>query len=523
MVQNKKLVKPKKPEKINPLELETPFSCPVLENLTKDIQMNIAYLKEHFKDCSDVIYRALTINNQLIYAIYTDGMIDTKLLTNGVFKGLLRNSHLFSQPSSLVEEIKNSLPVGQISIITNTNEIITKILGGNIVILLQGSEQALAITLPGWQHRGIATAEIEPTIRGPKESFTETLNINISLIRRRLLHPDCKVHNLTLGTYSQTRVSVLYISSIVNDKLLKELLARLDRIKIDSVLEVNYIEELIEDAPFSIFPKVQSTERPDKAVTSLLEGRIIILQENDPFALIVPALFMDFFQSPEDYFERFWLGSFIRTLRYTSIFIAVMLPALFIALITYNQELLPTKLIISIAQQREGVPFPAAIEAILMGLIFEILREAGTRLPIPIGQTVSIVGAIIIGESAVTAGLISPAMVIVTALTAIATFTVPSIEINDPILFIRVFLTLLSAFLGFWGIFIGMLLILGHLASLRSLGIPYLTPLAPIQIKDLEDILIRSPIWKMDNRPSFLNRKNFRRQKKNSKPGIKKG
>jgi len=517
MPNKQKLTKPTKPKKVLQKN-ELIIDCPLLDELTVDLEANIEYFKEHFNDCSDIIFRSLTLNNKLVYIIYTDGMIDNNLLTEGVLKGLFNNEHLFSESVSLIENVKKSLPVGQVSLATKTNEIITKILSGNIIILFTDTAQALIITLPGWKQRSIGAPKTEPSIRGPKDSFTETLNVNISLIRRRLLHPDCKFHNLTLGTYSKTRISIVYVSSIVNPKLLKELLTRLDRINIDNILEANYIEELIEDAPFSIFPKIQGTERPDKVVSALLEGRIAILQENNSSALIVPTLFIDFFQTPEDYYGRYWVGSFLRLLRYLAVFIAVLTPALFVALLTHNQELIPTRLLITFAYQKEGTPFPTAVEAMLMGFIFEILKEAGTRLPKIIGQTVSIVGALIIGEAAVSAGLASPAMVIVTALTAIAGFTVASVEMNDPIIIIRLTLTLLSAVLGFWGIFIGLSFFLGHLVSLRSLGIPYMTPLAPVQIEDLDDVLFRAPLWTMQKRPRFLSKINQIRQGKNLKP-----
>lgn len=488
-------------------------------NLSTILEENIDYLKERLKDCSDIVFRNLALNDVNTYLIYADGMVNLNILSRDVINNLLKNKDIFSTSLSLDEKTKLALPVGQVALTKDMDEILKKVVGGNILILFEGIAEAIILTIPTWEKRGVSPAEIEPSIKGTKESFTETLNVNMSLVRRRLLHPDCKFVTLTLGKYSNTRVVMAYIDSIANDKIVKEVRSRLEKIEIDSIGESVYISELIQDAPLSPFPTVQSTERPDKVVAALLEGRVAILQENTPFALIAPSVLVNYFMSVDDYSLNYWTSTFTRYLRYIGIFLTTFLPALFVAFTTFSQDMIPTPLLITLANQREGVPFPAFVEALIMVIAFEILEEAGTRLPKPIGSTVSIVGALIVGDAAVKAGLVSPAMVIVTAMTAIAGFTLPSLELNNPILATRMFLLILSGILGFWGIFVGTLLIIGHIVSIRSFGIPYTTPLAPLLTQDLDDVLIRAPQWKMTNRPSFLNGKNHRRKGgKNQKP-----
>lgn len=487
--------------KINKQEEEN-LNCPLLEEFTSDIDINIRFLREHFKNCADIIFRHLEIKEQEAWLIYTNGLVDENLLTEGVLKVLIEQSDY--------TKIAN-LPIGQISITTETKETMDKILTGHLILLVKNEAVAIVVNLQKSVGRGIEPSEIEPSTKGPKESFTESLDTNITLIRRRIPHPDYKIINFNFGKYSKTNIAVMYVSSIANEKLVQEVLRRLKRIETDSIAGSNYLEEVLEDNPYSLFPTALETDRPDKVASALLEGRIALLQNNSPFALIVPTFFLSFFQAADDYYRSFFIGTLLRYSRYISALISVFLPAIYVSFTTFNQEMIPTELLITLANQRAGVPFPAVIEALSMGAAFEILKEAGTRLPRPIGQAVSIVGALIIGEAAVSAGIVSPAMVIVTALTAIASFTIPSQELETPLLILRLIITVVSGFLGFWGILISTILILGHLTSLRSLDIPYTSPLAPLSIEDLDDILVRAPLKFNKKRPLSLNKKNLKR------------
>jgi spore germination protein KA len=481
------------------------------------LEANIKALQDILHNCSDVVFRCLTVARRQAYLVYAQGMINTDLLSKGILQICFED---FTQEArDLLEELKyRGLAIGRITQSNKVDSCIKDLLAGKALLLLEGYRDVLVLDIPGGEKRSIDTPQAEPSVRGPMDSFVEALEVNISLLRRRLATPDFKVVSLVLGKRSHTNVRVCYMESIAHPKLLEEVLRRLHLINIDALLESSYIEELIDDEPYSPFPTIQTTERPDKAVASLLEGRIVIIQENTSFVLIMPAFFQQFFQAADDYYNRYFFATFIRILRIAAVLISVYAPALYVAFTTFHQEMLPTSLLISLQTQREGVPFPAVLEAILMGIAFEILREGGLRLPRPIGQAVSIVGALIIGEAAVRASLVSAAMVIVTALTAITFFTVPTLIIGEAFLIIRIILVMAAGVLGLWGILIITLLFLAHLTSLRSFGIPYLSPAGSLINLNLDEFLVRAPLWAMRKRPKLLGQRNPTRQGRRPSP-----
>jgi spore germination protein KA len=391
-------------------------------------------------------------------------------------------------------------------------------LGGDTAIFIDGYNQSFIASSRGWEERGVQKPTTETAIRGPKEAFTETLRINTSLLRRKIKSTKLTFESMVLGEVSETQVSISYIEGIASPKIIKEVKKRLKDISVDSILDSGYIEEFIEDAPLSPLPTVYRTERPDAVAGKLLEGKVAILVDGAPEVLTVPTIFMEFLLTSEDYYQRAIFSTFTRWLRFLSLFITLLLPAFYVAIVSYHQEMLPTSLIISIAAEREGVPFPSVIEAMLMGLLFEVLREAGTRMPRPIGQAVSIVGALIQGEAAVTAGLTSTPMVIVAALTGLGVFVIPSVDMALTLIPLRFLLTVLAAVLGLFGVLLGLLIVNIHMASLRSFGIPYLSPLAPGVYRDLKDVLVRAPWWSMNMRPKLFNKQNEVRQDINQKP-----
>ncbi|OFI06540.1 spore germination protein B1 [Clostridium acetireducens DSM 10703] len=473
------------------------------ENIKYNLQENIDYLKNEFENCSDIVFKKINIGNFNSYIVYTDGMIDEYLLTEGVLKKLSTLKSNLNEVS-----IDSLIPIGQITKLNSLDECIEKILSGGVVLFIKGKKSSLNIMLPKYPARSIEKPEVEPTINGPKESFTETLSTNIALIRKRLLHKECKFKEINIGNYLKSKISLAYIDSLTNKHILNEVIRRLNTIKENNLLDVSYIEELIEDNPNSIYPTMQITERPDKVVASLLEGKVAILQENSPYAIIVPCFFSDLFQSPDEYYFRYFFASFLRILRYFGYVVTCFLPAFYIAITNFNQEMLPTKLLISIQNQRSGVPFPTVLEAFLMEIAFEIMREAGARLPKAIGPAISIVGGLVIGDAAVRAGLASPAIVIVIAFTAINSFLIPSILLNAPKLYLRIISIILSGILGLWGIFIVILLNLAHMASLTSFGVPYLAPISPNINETLNNITYRPPIWNLkENRLNIFSKK----------------
>lgn len=485
-------------------------------SLEKDVQM----LRDKLKDCDDVIFRGLELSGRRAYLIYDELLVDTESLNEHILESSFRD--ITAGTAQSLQKLKErGLPVGEITTTRAVEKCVQLMFLGNAVLLLDGYAEVLLLDIIKWPTRNIEYPDNEPSVRGSKDSFVENLTVNASLLRRRLTTPDFKMVKLKLGRLSPTRLNVCYLESVAHPRLIEETFNRLKQVNIDSLLSDAYLEELIEDEPYSPFPTIMITERPDKAVASLLEGRIVIIQDNSPSSLIFPVVFMQFFQSVDDYYKRYYFGTFIRFIRVVALFLTIYLPALYVAITTFHQEMMPTTFAISLQVQREGIPFPAVFEAVSMGFAFEILREAGLRLPRSFGQAVSIVGALIVGEAATQAQLVAPAMVIVTAVTAIASFTIPTQVMNEPILLIRLVLTIVSGILGLWGILIFTLLLLGHLASLRSFGMPYLAPAAPLVPEDLDDFLVRAPLWQMKTRPRLLALRNLLRQGKRPSPAKK--
>ncbi|MNC29175.1 Spore germination protein A1 [compost metagenome] len=344
-------------------------------------------------------------------------------------------------------------------------------------------------------------------IRGPKDSFTESLGTNLSLVRKRIKNPNLWVETLTIGAVTKTDVSIVHIHGLAKEETLLEIRKKLSEIHVDSILESGYIEQLIEENKFSPFPTLFNTERPDSVAGNLLEGRIALFIDGTPFVLIAPATFFMFFHTVEDYYQRYDISSLIRILRFMCLFISLFGPAIFVAALNFHQEMIPTPLLINLASQREGVPFPVVVEVLLLEVTFEIIREAGIRMPSPIGQTVSIIGGLVLGQAAVQAGIVSPAMVIVVSLTGISSFATPAFNMALSVRLLRFVITLVSAYMGLYGIAIVGLILIGHLCSLRSLGVPYMSPVAPFAAGDQKDIFFRTPLHFMKIRRRLVNPK----------------
>lgn len=356
-------------------------------------------------------------------------------------------------------------------------------------------------------------------VRGPKDGFTENIEVNTSLIRRRIKSPELRLELFTIGTQTKTKILISYLEGVAKEEIINEVRKRLGRIKIDGVLESGYIEELIEDNPLSPFPQLEHTERPDKVAGAILEGRVAILVDTSPHVLIAPTIFFQFIQSPEDYYERYLIATLTRFIRILAYLISVTLPALYIAFTSYHQEMIPTTLALSIAASREGVPFPSIGEAFIMEGTFEILREAGLRLPKQAGQAVSIVGGIVIGQAAVQAGIVSQAMVIVVALTGISSFAIPAFNAAAAGRLMRFPLMLMASVFGLPGILAGLSIIIIHLNSLRSFGVGYMEPLVSSDKNKFRRLVMRYPWWAMNNLPNYIARRGFRRTRSGSKPG----
>lgn len=494
--------------------------------LSPDLEANLRQIKAVLNKCSDVVYREFVFaqNEEIRLAlIYTDGLADKRQVSDQIMRALALEVPMAVPGQEItkaraLELIKQrGLCIHQVKETDKLQDVVHAILSGDTVLLVEGHTTAIINGARGWETRSITDPESEPTVRGSRESFVETLRTNTSLIRRRIKSPDLKIEALRLGEVTGTDVAVVYIEGIVNDKLLTEVKSRLERIKVDAILETGYIEELIEDSPWSPFPTVNHTEKPDRVAAMLLEGRVAILVDGTPFALTVPNLFVEYLHVPEDYYERSVFSSAVRLVRFLAMLISLTLPSLYIAVLSFHYELLPTALLLSVAAQHEAVPFPVLIEVLIMELSFELLREAGIRLPRPLGQAISIVGALVIGEAAVRAGLVAAATVIVVALTGIASFAfLYSFSIAFRLL--RFALMVLATTLGLFGLIGGLAVIGIHLCCLRSLGVPYLSPLVPTTGADLKDTVWRAPWWAMLSRPRLIARQDQKRQEQGLKP-----
>lgn len=492
---------------------------PNTSTIAKDLSVNLLAIKEIFKDCSDIIireFKAGTKQELDVFVVMIDGLVETRLVNENLIKALLL-SRLSIHKSNALPVIETSiLPVTSIKKTNYLNEAVDAILSGDTMLFIDGSEVAIIASIRGWESRNVEEPDTEAVVRGPRQGFIETLRNNTALLRRYIKTPNLKTESIEIGTQTKTEICVMYIKGIANEKVVQEVKRRLSRIEIDSILESGYIEAFIEDAPYSPFPTVGNSEKPDVVSGKLLEGRIAILVDGTPFVLTVPYLFVEAFQSSEDYYLRPYYTNFIRPMRWLAFYISTFLPALYVAITTFHQEILPPPLLLSIASAQEGTPFPSVIEAILMQIIYEILKEAGVRLPRPIGQAISIVGALVIGEAAVSAGLIGAPMVVIVALTAIASFVVPSL--GDVNVLARLGLLFLSGFAGLYGVIMGFVFALIHQCSLRSFGVPYMSPIAPFNLSGMKDVFIRAPWWSMLSRPNSLDAENLQRQKHNQIP-----
>ncbi|OIJ14246.1 spore germination protein [Anaerobacillus arseniciselenatis] len=462
-----------------------------------NLDKNLSKIKSDLGNSSDLSIRKIHVNVQkslLVAILYMEGLSDKDLIETSIIKSLLEKNKDALSIGAILDNVKEkNLTIPKISEVSDYSELYTALLSGETLLLVDGYNKALMANTPKWEARSVDEPSTEAVIRGPKEGFVENIIVNSALLRRRIKDKNLWLETKEIGSVTKTSVSFMYLKDTANDGVVNEVRNKLSQINTDAILESGFIEEYIEDTHYSPFPTVFNSERPDVIAAGILEGRVAILIDGTPFVLLVPALFTHFFQSPEDYYNRSDFG-LIRFLRLFCLFIALLGPSFFIALTTFHQETIPTILLVSLAAQREGVPFPALLEAFLMEITFEILREAGIRMPRMVGQALSIVGALVIGQAAVEAGFVSAAMVIVVAITAISSFVIPSYDLAIAIRLLRFVIMILAATFGFFGIIVGLLAILLHLAHLRSFQTPYMTNFGPFIFRNQKDNVFRFPI-----------------------------
>ncbi|WP_404406876.1 spore germination protein [Jeotgalibacillus malaysiensis] len=493
-------------------------------NIDTSLSKNLETIKKRTGNSSDIVIRPLNLghNPKVKTAIvYIKGMVDQQSVNDFLIEPMINHPSLQKQlvQQEVIEMIaEDVIALGGIKKVSDWDGLFTELMSGNTIVLIEGTKEALSAGTQGGQRRSIQEPATDITIRGPKEGFTESIETNIAMVRRIINTPDLWTESMKIGKMTKTDVSIMYINGIAKNEIIEEVRKRLKRIDIDGILESGYIEQLIEDQTNTTFPTIHHKEKPDGIAGNLLEGRVAIFVNGTPFVLLVPALFIDFFQSSEDYYERFDIATAIRFLRTIIFFISLVAPAIYIAATTFHQEMIPTELAIIVAAQRESVPFPAFFEALIMEITFEILREAGIRMPKVMGSTISIVGALVIGQAAIQAGIVSPAMVIVVSITAIASFATPSYSVGISARLVRFIYMISAATFGFYGIILVFIFLIVHLCSLRSFGVPYMSPFAPFIKGEAGDTILRRPLWAYKKRPQLIVGPNDVSQGENQKP-----
>lgn len=485
-----------------------------LTGLSLELSESLASIQAELGNSPDLIIRQIQLGGPFriqAAAVHLSGLADTTAVNQFVVGSLLGNTEsLFADigegggdggrlPAMI---LSRALEIGEAEIKEEWKEMMLAVLSGDTAILLDGYAASILCATRGGEWRSVSEPTSQLVVRGPKDGFVESVATNISLIRRRIKSPKLRLEYMKIGSETQTLVALMYVKDIAGEDLISEARERLGKIAMNEVLESGYIEELIQDKTFTPFPTIYNTERPDVAAGNLLEGRVVIIVDGTPFVLILPAVFTQFFQSAEDYSQRFDIAILMRVVRYMSFIVLILGPSVYIALTTYHYEMIPTTLLINLLAQRENVPFPGLVEALLMEGAFEILREAGVRMPRVIGQTVSVVGALILGSAVVEAGIITPIMVIVVALTGIASFAIPAYNMSIAGRLIRFAFLLLAGMFGFYGIILGLIVMVAHMNSLRSFGVPYLSPFVPLSVKGQKDTILRLPLWLMTPRKS---------------------
>jgi hypothetical protein len=453
------------------------------DNATKTVQGKIDRIREEMGNPSDL--RAFPVEKEgLAHFLYFTSLVDEQTLASVLA--------YYDRTQLPVSEI--STDGGKISFLPGPEEAAGFLLDGNL-LLVNEAEGYTGYEIQGWLKREPKEPETERLTRGPREGFTETIGDNVGMIRRWIRDPNLRVEELRVGRRTRTRVNVMYLSGVAPPGLVKEVRRRLEAIDIDGVLEAGYLEQLITDRRASFFPLLQATERSDRAAAALLEGRVAILVDKSPSTLVVPVTINELYQTPEDYYFSFWVGSLLRLVRLLGNNLAVAFPGLYIALVVYHPELLPNELAVAISGSRISIPTPLIAELFIMEIAVEIFREGGLRLPGSIGQTLGVVAGVVLGLTAVQAGFVSPATLVVVAVTAIASFTGPNYEVGLSWRILKLLMTIAASLFGLFGLTMAGMMILAHAADLKSFGVSYLAPWAPLEWEELSDGPVRRPFW----------------------------
>lgn len=458
--------------------------------LSNNLSETITVLKRKYHNSADLVIKEMTINENKIAFITIESMVDMNQLSEMVLSPIMEFESVEDDSVSLNTFIKDNIPMGvDIKCISTYEEVFHMIMSGSVTILIDGTCEAVSFSMVGYKFRSPDEPSGETNIRGSREGFCEVIRVNMTMVRRRLKSPNLKFELLQVGKKSKTDVCLMYLTDTADPKLVTYIKNRLHTINLDVILDTGYLVPFLEGKPFSLFSDIGSTERPDFICSKLSEGRVALLVDGSPFAIFLPYFFSDNFQNLDDYTTQPVYVSLFRLLKYLSFTLSALLPGIYVALGNQHPELLPDILLYRIATSEHTTAFPLIYQALIFGLIYELMREAGLRLPRPVGTAVSIIGALVIGDAAVQAGFIGSPMVMIIALTAITEFVIPSLHI--PLSFLRIAFILLGAALGLYGIVLGICGVFVNLCSRRLLNYSYITPLSPLEFRSIKDTLLK--------------------------------
>ena len=499
-------------ESANVADVQTPESN---YKVFANIKENLDFMKSKYNTliCLDIIIREFNMfaynQNYKCFIIYVDGLVDSNSINDFILKPLMMGKHRYNKPfeGSLQEYVDNCLlPENSVTKVKDFDDVFSGINMGDCLLFIDTLNIAFDIDVKSYTQRSISAPENESVIKGPQEGFVENFRTNTSLLRRIVNNENLVIETIPVGNISRTKCGICYLQNIANSDLVSEARFRINNLDIDSLLSTGQLEQLIEtDEGFGI-PQVLSTERPDKCAKYLFQGRVVVLVNGNPYAIILPATIEDFLFSPEDTNLRPLFANFLRIIRILATFITLLLPGLYMAISSFHQEILPTPLLFSILAARENVPFPVVFEILIMEVSFELIREASLRVPSIIGSSIGIVGALILGDAAVNAGIVSPTLIIIVAMTGIGSFAIPDFSFGFHIRVFRFWFIALGATAGFLGIGAGLFIYVSMICSLKSFGVPYTTPIAP-DINTRGNGMYVPPIWKQEYRANFISPK----------------
>lgn len=475
--------------------------------VSSSLRVNEEYIRQKLENCDDIIIRPMRLGEGKkvdCLVVYIEVAVSNMMLEDSVI-GKLINHFWEIAPSQMKEFLEyNSLGISDVTEISTMEAALKAMLAGNAIFFMDGFDQAIKIASKGYPNMGVSEAEREKVLRGSKEGFSDSVKTNSALVRKRVKDTRLKIVESYSGVRSDTLMHLLYIEDLAPEELLEEIKERLASFEIDGVMDSGIIEQLSEEVWYSPFPQFQTTERPDRAAMELLNGRIVLICDNSPIALILPTTFHNFMQVSEDRYQHFELVSFLRCLRYMAMLIATLLPGIYLAVTRFHTQVLPTNLLLSFAEARQGVPFSSIVELVFLELSFEMIREAGVRIPGALGNAIGLVGGLIVGQAAVEANLVSPIVVMIVALTALGSLTIPSEEFSAPFRLLKYLFIFLGGFLGIFGILLGVYGLVSHLAGLKSFHIPYLMPFVGKELERKQgDGILRRPLRDMIWRPVF--------------------